>query len=89
MLKVQEIIKPSSFTILLIRAIDLAGFQIVRYSNGGTNPYAAALSGTIQPKSTYVLVLDKRDPNGTGQEVPIAQALEDKADLFLSPVYTV
>lgn len=71
------------------QAIDLSGFQIVRYSNGGTSPYAAALSGTIEPKSTFVLVLDKRDPNGTGQEVPIDAALEAKADLFLSPSYDV
>lgn len=71
------------------QAIDLSGFQMVRYSNGGTTPDAIALSGTIAPKSTFVLVLDKRDPNGTGQEAPIDAALEAKADLFLSPVYNV
>ncbi len=71
------------------QAIDLAGFQLVRYSNGGTSPDAVTLSGTIKPKSTFVLVLDKRDPNGTGQEAPVDPALQAKADLFLSPVYNV
>lgn len=69
--------------------IDLSAYQLVRYSNGGTTPDAVALSGTIMPKLTYVIVLDKRDPNGTGQEVAVDLELQAKADLFLSPVYNV
>ena len=70
-------------------AIDLSGYQLVRYSNGGHEPHAVGLSGTIEPKSTFVAVLDKRDPNGTGYEQPIDSALMEKADIFLCPVYEV
>jgi hypothetical protein len=69
--------------------IDMSTYQLVRYSNGGTIPYSVALGGTIQPKSTFVAVLDKRDPNGTGQDVPVDSALQIKADTFLCPVYEV
>ncbi|PLW99106.1 MAG: hypothetical protein C0591_03290 [Marinilabiliales bacterium] len=69
--------------------INMETYQLVRYSNGGTIPYGVALGGTIQPKSTFVVVLDKRDPNGTGQDVPVDIALQMKADTFLCPVYEV
>lgn len=67
--------------------IDLSEYQLVRYRNGGFTPNAVQLSGTIQPKSTFVVVVDKRNPNGTGFEVPVDLALQEKADLFVSPVY--
>lgn len=70
-------------------AIDLSDYKLVRYSNGGTTPYSVNLSGSIAAKSTYVAVLDKRDPNGTGFEAPIDSALMFKADTFLCPVYEV
>lgn len=70
-------------------AIDLSNFNLVRYSNGGTNPAPVQLGGIIQPKSTWVAVLDKRDPNGTGQEIAVDSALQAKADTFLCPVYEV
>ena len=70
-------------------AINLSTYKLVRYSNGETVPYDAVLSGTIEPKSAFVVVLDKRDPNGTGQEVPVDLELQAKADLWLSPVYNV
>lgn len=69
--------------------IDLSGYQVVRYSNGGTTPNAVALAGTIQPYDVYVIVLDKRDPNGTGLEQPVDSALMLLADTFLCPVYDV
>lgn len=70
-------------------AIDLSDYKLVRYSNGGTTPYPVELEGTIEAKSTFVVVLDKRDPNGTGLEQPVDMALQEKADLFLCPVYEV
>ncbi|HEY9115237.1 MAG TPA: lamin tail domain-containing protein [Bacteroidales bacterium] len=70
-------------------AIDLSAYNLVRYSNGGFEPYSVGLSGTIQPKSTFVVVLDKRDPNGVDLEQPVDPALQEKADLFLCPVYSV
>ena len=69
--------------------IDLGDYKLVRYSNGGTTPYSIDLAGTIQAKSTYVVVLDKRDPNGTGLEQPVDSALQLKADTFLCPIYEV
>ena len=69
--------------------INLGDYMLVRYSNGGFTPYSVELGGTIQPKSTYVVVLDKRNPNGTGQNVPVDTALQLKADTFLCPVYEV
>lgn len=69
--------------------IDLGNYNLVRYSNGGFVPAAVGLAGTIQPKTTYVVVLDKRDPNGTGLEQPVDSALAIKADTFLCPVYEV
>ncbi len=70
-------------------AIDLSTYQLVRYSNGEFEPAAVGLTGTIESKSTFVVVLDKRDPNGTGYEQPIDSALMEKADIFLCPIYEV
>ena len=70
-------------------AIDLSDYKLVRYSNGGTTPYSVALAGYIQAKSTYVAVIDKRDPNGIGYEAPVDSALLMIADTFLCPVYEV
>ncbi len=69
--------------------IDLSDYQLVRYGNGGVTPNAVQLGGTIQPKDTWVAVLDKRDPNGTGQETPVDLELQAKADTFLCPVYDI
>lgn len=72
--------------------IDLSEYVVVRYSNGAgfaTNANAVQLSGTIQPYSVYVAVIDKRDPDGVGQEAPIWDELEAKADGFYCPVYSV
>jgi len=69
--------------------IDLGNYNLVRYSNGGFVPAAVGLAGTIASKDTYVVVLDKRDPNGTGFEQPVDTALQLKADTFLCPVYEV
>jgi len=69
--------------------INLLGYQLVRYSNGGTTPYAVEIWGTIQPYSTFVTVLDKTDTAGTGQEAPVWPDLLAKADTLLCPVYNV
>lgn len=72
-----------------LEAIDLSSYQLVRYSNGGFEPHAVGLAGTIESHDTYVVVLDKRDPNGTGFEEPVDSALMMLADTFLCPVYEV
>ncbi|HJN05290.1 MAG TPA: lamin tail domain-containing protein [Bacteroidales bacterium] len=70
-------------------AIDLSLYQLVRYSNGSPQPNPVNLTGNIEPKSTFVVVLDKRDPDGTGLEQPVDSALQEKADIFLCPVYNI
>lgn len=67
--------------------IDLSGYQVGRFRNGSGSPMLLALSGTIMPLETYVVVIDKRNPNGTGFEQPIDAALEAVADTFVNPVY--
>lgn len=69
--------------------IDLSDYVLVRYRNGLFTPNIINLAGTIEPKGTFVFVLDKRDPSGTGQEIMVDTALQLKADAFLCPVYEV
>ncbi len=74
------------------QSINLGNYIVARASNGTALDavqvkYAVQLSGTIAPYSTYVGVVDLRDPSGTGQTAPIWDSLEVKADGFYSPVY--
>lgn len=70
-------------------AVDLNGYRIARYANGNTVPDVVALAGTLPAKETYVVVIDKRDPNGTGYNTPVDPALMAVADTFLCPDYNV
>ncbi len=72
--------------------IDLSAYFVTRISNGASVSSASAatsvqLTGTIPAYGTHVGVLDKRDPSGTGQETPVWDELQDKADAFYCPVY--
>lgn len=72
--------------------IDLSAYELRRYSNGSTSADATkrlALSGTIAPQSTYVIVLDQRDSSGSGNTAPVWDTLQNQADVFLCPVYAV
>lgn len=74
------------------QSIDLSAYMIVRYSNGSTSAgqqQAVQLSGTIQPYDVYVAVIDKQDQNGTGQEAPVWDSLQVRADGFYCPDYNV
>jgi hypothetical protein len=51
--------------------IDLSAYSISRYSNGGTSPSTTQLTGNIEPYSTFVVGLDKRNPDGEGYEAPM------------------
>jgi hypothetical protein len=72
-------------------AISLNDYRMSRYDNGSTSAnYVSFPAGTTVPaRGVLVVVLDKRDPNGTGNEVPVDPALQALADVFLCPVYTV
>ena len=82
--KALEIFNPTNAT------IDLSQYMVIRYSNGATTATAAnavQLSGTIAPSDVFVAVLEKLDPNGTGQEAPIWDSLQARADGYFCPVY--
>lgn len=67
--------------------IDLSLYQMGRFRDGSGTPMTLNLSGSIAAYGTHVVALDKRDPNGTGNEAPIDAALEAVADTFVNPVY--
>ncbi|MEN8828521.1 MAG: lamin tail domain-containing protein [Flavobacteriales bacterium] len=72
--------------------IDLSQYELRRYSNGSSSADAKKrlqLSGTIAAKSTFVIVIDKRDSTGTGQEAPVWDTLQNQADIFACPDYNV
>ena len=84
--KALEIYNPTN------QSIDLSGYLVQRYSNGSTSAgvqQSVQLSGTIEAYGTYVAVIDKRDPDGIGQEAPVWDSLQEKADGFYCPDYNV
>ncbi len=68
--------------------VDLSNYGLVRYNNGSATPGDISyLSGaTVGAHDVYVVVLDKRDPLGTGLEAPIFPELEALADTFINPL---
>jgi len=65
-------------------AKDLSNYRLERGSNGGqpSENQRLVLSGTIEPYSTFVVVIDKRNEEGEGQEAPVWDELQEKADAF-------
>ncbi|HON19485.1 MAG TPA: lamin tail domain-containing protein, partial [Salinivirgaceae bacterium] len=81
--KALEIYNPTS------QSVNLNRYHMARYRNGATvGDYVSFPSNlTIGPKNVLVAVLDKRDPNGTGQDTMVSVELQALADIFLCPVY--
>jgi hypothetical protein len=82
--KALEIYNPTN------QPINLSEYFVARYQNGLTSATvnnSIQLSGTLGPNDVYVAVLDKRDPNGEGQEAPLWDSLIVRADGFYAPVY--
>jgi hypothetical protein len=71
------------------QAIDLGAgqYKMGRARDGAPAPMLLNITGIIEPYGTRVFVLDKRNPDGTGNEVPISDALQALADTFVNPVY--
>lgn len=67
--------------------IDLSTYSVGRFRDGSGTPMLLSLSGIIEAYSTYVITIDKRDPNGTGFDEPISPVLEALSDTFVNPVY--
>ncbi|MEC9209008.1 MAG: T9SS type A sorting domain-containing protein [Bacteroidota bacterium] len=82
--KALEIYNPTSNT------IDLSSYIVIRYSNGATSASSAnaiQLVGDVSPDDVHVGVIEKLNPSGVGNEVPVADALQVKADAFYCPDY--
>jgi hypothetical protein len=72
--------------------VNLAEYIVARYSNGNNNAqvkHSVQLSGTVPAYGVFVAVLDKRDPNGMGQEAPVWDSLQARANGFFSADYMV
>ncbi len=84
--KALEIYNPTS------SSVNLSEYFVARYSNGSASATvlkSVQLSGTIAPYGVFVAVLDKQDPNGVGQEAPLWDSLQVRADGFFCPDYNV
>ncbi len=71
-------------------SIDLSAYMVIRYSNGSTSASssnAVQLSGSVDAYDVHVGVLEKLDANGTGQEAPIWDSLQARADAYYCPEY--
>jgi hypothetical protein len=81
--KAVEIYNPTNST------VSLNGFGLVRARNGAANfGSITPLDGnSIAPHDVLVVVLDKRDPLGTGYEYPVWDELQAVADIFVNPNY--
>lgn len=71
------------------QTIDLGAgeYKMGRDRDGAGNPMLLPITGIMPPFSVRVFALDKRDPNGTGNEIPLDAELQAAADTFLNPVY--
>jgi hypothetical protein len=84
--KALEIYNPTS------QDIDLALYMIIRYSNGATSASsgnAIQLEGMIAPNDVHVGVIEKLNPSGSGNEVPVSTILQSSADAFYCPDYNI
>ena len=80
-----ELYNPSSNSINLGNG----NYSLIRYSNGGTIPYSVSITGIVPAGGTYVVVVDKQNPNATGYDTIVDQALLLIADTFVCPVYNL
>jgi hypothetical protein len=84
--KALEIYNPTS------QDIDLALYMIIRYSNGATSASsgnAIQLEGMIAPNDVHVGIIEKLNPSGSGNEVPVDTILQSSADAFYCPDYNI
>jgi hypothetical protein len=80
--KAIELYNPTSSPIVLDGV-----YTMGRERNGNGVPMLMAITGTIPPYDVRVFALDKRDPNGTGTEIPLSDELIAASDDFLNPAY--
>jgi hypothetical protein len=66
--------------------------MIIRYSNGATSASsgnAIQLEGMIAPNDVHVGIIEKLNPSGSGNEVPVDTILQSSADAFYCPDYNI
>ncbi len=80
--KAIELYNPTASTIQLDGV-----YSMGRDRDGAGVPMLLEITGSIAPYDVRVFALDKLDPNGTGNEVPLFPELIALADTFLNPVY--
>lgn len=71
-------------------SVNLSQYRFTRWQNGSaawTSQYSDSLYGTLQPNGAIVLVLDRRNPAGTGQDTQVFAGLKAKGQLWLSLDY--
>lgn len=81
--KAIELYNPTSQPINL----GIGQYKMGRARDGADLPMFIDITGVIAPYDVMVFVLDKRDPNGTGNEAPVSLDLQAKADTFINPIY--
>lgn len=72
--------------------VDLSEYFVARYSNGSasaTVKNSVQLEGMVPAHGVFVAVVQKLDPAGTGNEAPVWDSLQARADGYFSPVYDV
>ncbi len=83
--KAIELYNPTNYTIDLGQG----NYSFGRARDGDPTPMLMSITGAIEPRSTRVFALDKRDPNGIGNEIPISNELEAVADTFVNPILVI
>jgi len=87
--KALELYNPTDFD------ADLSEFRLIRYSNGDDVPPAKdewtidLPEVILPPYHTFVIAIDQRNPDGSGQTAPVWSQLQQRADVFLCPDYNV
>ncbi len=90
--KALEIYNPTSNPITINN-----DYRIVRYNNGtgsftgspATQQYVILNPHTIQPHDVWVLAIDKRNPSGTGNDIPVSASVQAVVDTFVCPDYNI
>ena len=62
-------------------------YRMGRERNGNGIPMFMDITGIIAPHDVRVFVIDQRDPDGTGTDIPVDIELQEKADTFINPIY--
>ena len=83
--KAIELFNPTNDT------LDLSNYALSRWYNGSQIPQTTVLEGSIAPGESFVVGIDKRNPNGVGFEAPLWDGWSfytDSVSGLLDSIYT-